>query len=112
MLVTARQLYQWITGSGEEEQECIRIAKKLQVTDALLEKTINQLSGGECKKVYLALGMALNPAFLFLDEPTNSLDKESKEVIKKLLKEYRGVCVIVSHEEVFDDLADRIEIMA
>ena len=112
MPVTARQLYQCTAGSSEKEQECIRIAKELQVTDALLEKPINQLSGGECKKVYLALGMALNPAFLFLDEPTNSLDKESKEVIKKLLKEYGGVCVIVSHEEVFDDLADKIEIMA
>ena len=112
MPITARQLYQCTAGSSEKGQECIRIAKELKVTDALLEKTINQLSGGECKKVYLALSMALNPAFLFLDEPTNSLDKESKEVIKKLLKEYGGVCVIVSHEEVFDDLADKIEIMA
>ena len=112
MPVTARQLYQCTAGSSEKERVCIRIAKELQVTDSLLEKPINQLSGGECKKVYLALGMAVNPAFLFLDEPTNSLDKESKEVIKKLLKEYGGVCVIVSHEEVFDDLAGRIEIMA
>jgi ATP-binding cassette subfamily F protein 3 len=52
----------------------------------------------------------LSPSnFLILDEPTNHLDIQSKDVLKKALKNYEGTFVIVSHDREFlQDLTNRI----
>ena len=61
-------------------------------------KKINDLSGGE--KVKLSLCKILNnkPNLLILDEPTNHLDIISKDTIEKILTNYNGTIIIVSHD--------------
>ena len=61
-------------------------------------KKINDLSGGE--KVKLSLCKILNnkPNLLILDEPTNHLDIISKDTIEKILTNYNGTIIMVSHE--------------
>ena len=61
-------------------------------------KKINDLSGG--KKVKLSLCKILNnkPNLLILDEPTNHLDIISKDTIEKILTNYNGTIIMVSHD--------------
>ena len=61
-------------------------------------KKINDLSGGE--KVKLSLCKILNnkPNLLILDEPTNHLDIISKDKIEKILTNYNGTIIMVSHD--------------
>ena len=61
-------------------------------------KKIKDLSGGEKVRVSLCKILNSKPNLLVLDEPTNHLDILNKETIEKLLKDYKGTLIIVSHD--------------
>lgn len=61
-------------------------------------KSIKDLSGGEKVRVSLAKILNSKPNVLILDEPTNHLDILSKNAIEKILKEYKGTIIVVSHD--------------
>jgi len=87
--------------------------KQISVTFGLTDKQLNEmkireLSGGERKKVFLSIAFAINPPVLLLDEPTNSLDEGGKKILWSLLKERNGGAVVISHENIFDELAEKI----
>jgi putative ABC transport system ATP-binding protein len=71
-----------------------------------------QLSTGECQRVAVARALATEPAILFADEPTASLDAESGRVIMHLLRDLvqqRGATlVVVTHDDRIFGFADRI----
>lgn len=70
---------------------------------------ISTLSGGEQAKVKLCKLILKPYSLLILDEPTNHLDVDTKEELKKALKEYKGTVILVSHEASFyKDLATRV----
>ena len=62
------------------------------------ERKISTFSGGEKVKFRLAKIMIKNPEFLILDEPTRNLSPISNPVIRKILKEYPGSIISVSHD--------------
>lgn len=64
-------------------------------------KTISILSGGEKMRLALAQELLKHPYCLILDEPTNHLDIYSKEVMEKLLTDYVGTVIMVSHDRYF-----------
>lgn len=107
LTVTAQELYEMI--SPERLEEIMKCAMLLGVSQEVLCKVgINNLSGGERKKVYLALGFCINPKILIMDEPTNSLDDASKQILGNMLKKYEGSTIVITHESLFDDIADCI----
>ena len=84
------------------------VAKRLGLSEENMhEVSIASLSGGERKKVFLAVGFAMNPQWLLLDEPSNNLDLHGKEALLELLGERKGV-IMVSHDPMFYAAADYV----
>ena len=73
------------------------------------ERPVTALSGGERRRLSLALLVASGANFLVLDEPTNHLDLESREALEAALEAFPGTVLLVSHDRaVLDAVADRI----
>ena len=73
------------------------------------EKPVVALSGGERRRLALALVVASGANFLVLDEPTNHLDLESREALEAALEAFPGTVLLVSHDRaVLDAVAERI----
>ena len=62
------------------------------------EERIKRLSCGEQTKIYLADVLAQNPDTLILDEPTNHLDMTTKKALIRVLNDFEGSIVLVSHD--------------
>jgi ATP-binding cassette subfamily F protein 3 len=72
------------------------------------EKPVAALSGGERRRLALALVVASGANFLVLDEPTNHLDLESREALEAALDAFPGTVLLVSHDRaLLDAIAER-----
>jgi len=67
------------------------------------EVSIDNLSGGEKRRVALTKLLLAKPDLLLLDEPTNHLDAESVNWLEHHLREYPGAILIVTHDRYFLD---------
>ena len=73
------------------------------------ERQVSALSGGERRRLSLALLVASGANFLVLDEPTNHLDLESREALEAALEAFPGTVFLVSHDRaLLDVVPDRI----
>jgi ATP-binding cassette ChvD family protein len=80
-------------------------ALRLPPSDAV----IDNLSGGERRRVALCRILLSRPDMLLLDEPTNHLDAESVAWLERYLKEFPGTVIAVTHDRYFlDDVAEWI----
>jgi ATP-binding cassette subfamily F protein 3 len=66
-----------------------------------IDKRIDMLSGGEKSRIVLATLLARPLNFLILDEPTNYLDIQSREILLAALQKFTGTVVLVSHDRYF-----------
>jgi ATP-binding cassette subfamily F protein 3 len=77
----------------------------LGLAQSELNKPLSVLSGGQKKLVGLARLLLLSPDILLLDEPDNHLDLPGKMYLEKLIREYDGTVVIISHDRYLLDAA-------
>ncbi len=83
----------------DRQLEMAMDAMRLPPGDAPVE----QLSGGERRRVALCKMLLRKPDLLLLDEPTNHLDAESVEWLERHLQKYEGAVVAVTHDRYFLD---------
>jgi ATP-binding cassette subfamily F protein 3 len=74
------------------------LLRGLGLPDSDLEKPIGMLSGGQKKLIGLARLLLLRPSVLLLDEPDNHLDLPAKAYLERLILDYPGAVVLVSHD--------------
>lgn len=104
--------------AGRSKKEASARAMELLGMLGLWERASHkpqELSGGECQRVALARALINNPAVIFADEPTGSLDSANRAEIHNLFATLRDTLgqtfVIVTHDSSLAGIADRIVTM-
>jgi len=93
---------------GYEEHLRSALTKFLFYSEGIYTK-LNKLSGGERLRLKLFTLMQQDSNLLILDEPTNHIDINTKEILEEALKEYKGTVIMVSHDRYFiNKVATRI----
>ena len=99
----------FFSGSNFSETEARNKLAKYGFRKDTVFKKIGKLSGGEKVRILLMKLMQKNINFLILDEPTNHIDIDTRELLEEALKEYKGTILFVSHDRFFiNKVANRI----
>ena len=91
---------------GKEKKEAHKIAEKLftilDIPEDTWSKRVKNMSGGEKKRLSMAIGLIHNPNILFLDEPTTGVDASKRyeilSYLKKLNQELQTTMFIITHD--------------
>ncbi|MFV0288177.1 MAG: energy-coupling factor ABC transporter ATP-binding protein [Mycoplasmatales bacterium] len=90
------------------------IAKEFKI-DKLLNKFVDELSGGEKQKVALVANLILKPKVLILDEAYEMIDEISKQEIKNILQKYvkenKIICLQITHNQDIIEISDKIVVL-
>ena len=105
-----RLLERWAELGGERaEAEARGHLESLGLGDEALAMPTRTLSGGQRKLVVLAACLARSPSLLLLDEPEAHLDMARREQLERLVDDFDGAVVMVSHDRhLLDECVDRI----
>lgn len=94
------------------EGQARNVLAKYFFTGTNVLKRCSSLSGGEKVLLKLAILLQRQVNFLILDEPTNHIDIETREMLEDALREYAGTLLFVSHDRYFiEKTATRIAVL-
>jgi len=85
----------------EAESNAAILLQGLDIPDALHDRTMAELQGGQKVRVLLAQALFGRPAALLLDEPTNHLDLDSIHWLREFLVRHEGTLIVISHDRHF-----------
>lgn len=92
----------WFSQWSKEDEETVNYALEKTGLVSMKHKNINELSGGEKQRVWIAMILAQNTETILLDEPTNHLDIKYKietlDLLKKLNSSEERTIIIVLHD--------------
>ena len=91
-------------GGYEYETKIEKVLAAFDITEEMLSRNFNTLSGGEKNICSLIKLLLIEPDILLLDEPTNHLDIKKINWLENYLNSYKGTVLIVSHDRYFLDL--------
>jgi len=96
-------------GGLNYESRVRELLRGLGLPEADFEKPVRALSGGQKKLIGLARLLLARPSVLLLDEPDNHLDMPGKAYLERLINEYPGAVVIISHDRyILDAIATHV----
>ena len=90
-------------GGLEFRSRCRSMLLKLGFEEAVTERKISTLSGGQYTRLALARLLATEPDILMLDEPTNHLDIDALFWLEGFIASYKKTVLIISHDRYFLD---------
>ncbi|MFG2998489.1 ABC-F family ATP-binding cassette domain-containing protein [Streptomyces sp. NPDC048340] len=90
------------------EERALATLDQLGLARIGLDRTVGELSGGECVLLRLASLLLARPAVLLLDEPTNNLDLRARRRLYAAVESWSGVMVLVSHDRELLERVDQI----
>ena len=93
------------SGGDQFEDQVKEYMLSLGLSENDFSKEMGELSGGQRKLVGLVRLLIVKPRILLLDEPDNHLDLEGKAFLEKMILNYPGTVVIISHDRY---LLDRV----
>ena len=99
---TLQEIYENM-GGYQIESDLSKICNGFKISDDMLGRKYNKLSGGEKTIVNFASLILSEPSILLLDEPTNHLDIDTLEWLEEYLSNYKGSIIISSHDRYFLD---------
>src|SRR5687768_2929378 len=85
----------------EAESNAAILLQGLDIPEALHERPMGELQGGQKVRVLLAQALFGHPQALLLDEPTNHLDLDSIHWLREFLVRYDGTLIVISHDRHF-----------
>ncbi len=80
-----------------------RLLERFLFPKSLYHTPLDEISGGERRRLYLIRTLLENPNFLLFDEPTNDLDLQTLGMLEDYLANFPGCLLIVSHDRYFLD---------
>lgn len=104
-----------VAGCDLTTERAEELARDLGLTD-LLDRKAGALSGGQRRRLDIAMALTHRPKVLFLDEPTTGLDPGSRadlwDLIRRLRDEYRTTVFLTTHYlDEADALSDRLVVV-
>lgn len=98
-----------IIDTGKEQISASRLLTQFNFAPKAQHDYVDNLSGGEKRRLQLLKVLIARPNFLILDEPTNDLDLITLRTLEEFLYEFTGCLIIVSHDRYFmDRLVDHL----
>jgi len=91
----------YVAASKATDAELATVLERVGLGESFLERSADELSGGECQRMCLARALLTRPEVLLMDEPTSALDPENRFAIEGLARDLtrEGLGVIwVSHD--------------
>lgn len=85
-----------------DEAKIIDYLKMVNLDESYIDKSVNDVSGGEKQRIALLRNLLFPPEVLITDEVTAGLDAENKEIVHKMLNQFnqRGLTILrVTHDE-------------
>ncbi len=116
-IIEALELHMNLSGE-EAKRRCIELLGMVGLPDP--QRRFNQypheLSGGQCQRVMIAMGLACNPELLIADEPTTALDVTIQAQILDLMRDLRTKIdtsiILITHDMgVIAEMADNVIVM-
>lgn len=97
-----------------DREKAINYLEMVNLNETYIDKSVNDVSGGEKQRIALLRNLLFPPEVLITDEVTAGLDAENKAIVHRMLNEFndRGLTILrVTHDETeIDDSTDKITI--